>query len=99
MKVLLNVTEEDIKNGKRHSARSCPVALSLSRGAKADASVGPYHASIYYLRRSRMSKLLRIKGKVGMTVLPDNVANWIHAFDLGAIVAPFQTELEFEEWK
>lgn len=75
-KVRIAVTWEDIKNGKRTSASSCPIALAAKRatgirGLCAD-SAG----------------LFKMRGGQKFDV-PQKVERFVHAFDRGISVKPF----------
>jgi hypothetical protein len=84
MKVTINVTEEDIKQGEKQHCSRCPVALALRRVAKGEPAVIGY--SIIF------SKDIEIE-------TPDDVVEWIMDFDDddGCDVSPFSFEMDLPE--
>lgn len=78
-KVVINVTNEDLKKGKIRDPLFCPVALAARREGIENASVGLYYLTILDQPRSYL--------------LPDEVVKFIAAYDRGEKVAPFSFEL------
>lgn len=83
MKVMIEVTAEDVANGMRCDCSLCPVALAARR-AMADALVGVGVRSIFLggpHERKRVE-------------LPDEVREKIVAYDREGVMEPFSFELE-----
>lgn len=75
--MLIEVTNEDIRHGRRNSCSNCPVALAISRKLGKQAFLG--------------SHTWRIDGTKHF--LPDGVIRFIHDYDLYRPVTPIQFEL------
>jgi hypothetical protein len=75
----IQVTQEDISNGRRASCTDCPIALGLDRslGFRCD-GVGSLFA--------------QISGED--IALPPNALNFLNRFDAGLPVQPFEFELD-----
>lgn len=80
MKYTIDVTAEDIENGRPHST-SCPVALAITRatGTPAVVTGSPFSFPVY-----------RACGNL----LPSEVQLWIKKYDLHYDVLPFSFDLE-----
>jgi hypothetical protein len=91
--VIVTVTADDIKEGKRGDGFRCPVALAMQRVGISEPIASPERLierkwmgdEEKYLRRS--------------TVPPDEVRHWIDDFDRGRHVEPFSFTIEFGEWR
>lgn len=83
----IEVTKEDIKNGKRLECDLCPIALAIKRSDANIESVfvTPRHA--YITRRSEGEKNFR---------LPDQATIFVLQFDQASAVEPFEFELQPE---
>ena len=81
MKFTIDVTQEDINDGKQKSYWKCPIALALKRKTGKDYFVS-YMVS---LSNDIESKLVPI---------PPLAADFIRAFDAGRPVHPFTFEIE-----
>lgn len=100
-KIILDVTQEDIDKGTKHSTTYCPVALSLRRiypKAKL-VTVGVVEASVYTPRRNFLGIIPRGEEFIRIT-LPKRVSKFIRNYDAyGAkdeYVKPFTVEVEIE---
>lgn len=88
MKIKLNVTENDIREGKPYDCNECPIAISLLR-----------HGEKPYVGESIR---LTIDGKRYMARKSANISRFIFRFDVGGIlnhVSPFHETLNFREIK
>lgn len=76
----INVTKSDIKNGKAGSCKKCPVALAVRRAFKS---------------RKQMVRVFGSDIRVGNRayIAPDNVDEFVIAFDDRRTVAPFSFKL------
>jgi hypothetical protein len=82
-KILIKVTQNDIDNGTRNSARTCPVSLALGRRIKGQSLVG---VSGLYL-----------PGSNGGISIPFKVADFVDRFDNKELVKPFNFYLDVPE--
>jgi hypothetical protein len=81
--MLIKVTEDHIKNGRRGSACECPVALAIKEATGCqDVRVGTSRLTIKNLGDDCHDFLL-----------PEKVFNFIWGFDHGKKVAPFEFEI------
>jgi len=86
---LIEVTEEDIKNGKRFDISRCPVALAIQRITGLDPdqiSVGVSYCKI---------------GNTGKTIFPFTdpiILHWIERFDKLIPVQPIKFNQAIPEW-
>ena len=78
MKKLIKVEQEDINNGVRHSNNSCPIALAINRTLGVSCRVTMEYISIGTLWAN-------LSGKA---------RQFIHGFDRGFPVEPFEFEIE-----
>ncbi len=78
----IEVTQEDIANGIRHSSCKCPIALAVNRALRAGVNVG--NDSFVLYRPSRISTIF----------LPENASSFIKKFDAGSSVEPFKFSVE-----
>lgn len=78
--MIIKVTEQDIKNGRKESEFTCPVALAVKRE----------------LGLKRLSRKIQVWGTsitvsdVGTIYVPDKVGTFVENFDDGARVQPFK---------
>lgn len=79
MKVVVDVTADDIKAGASNDCTGCPIALALARACK---------ASPWADRRQIFAK------GVGVASTPLIARRFMDAFDAGADVEPFTFTLE-----
>jgi hypothetical protein len=91
--VHVQVTQQDINQGRPYSPSSCPIALALKRATKAGyVSVGPARADITVYRLFR-------KDASYLAPLPTTAAKFIETFDnyhTHLTVKPFEFDLELE---
>src|SRR5256885_4584440 len=80
MAMIIEVTAEDIANGKKSSITDCPVALALHRAGFPTATVGAWSM---------------MNGE-GFDALPEGVSQFIARFDGGEPVEPFSFEVPWE---
>ena len=84
MKYQIEVTQDDINNGKPHTCSSCPVALAISRTTNYKAEVGLYIITLF---NSKGFSYRSIK-------IPADIRQFIKAFDSYMPVSPFSFELD-----
>lgn len=79
MNIFIQVKQEHINRGQRHTATACPIALAISEQLGTEAIVGPEFANVVLsdleLQRFR---------------LPRSAVRFIRRFDQGEPVAPFR---------
>ncbi len=75
----IEVTQEDIENGKRHSCDKCPIALAVQRTFKERWIVSATFAAPYQ--------------RPGVADLPNEAMSFVVAFDADTNVFPFAFEL------
>ena len=87
MKVTIQVTQEDIKNGQPTRCLKCPLALAATRA---------FGHQIFVARYTMFS--MDVNGKVNFHggKLPKEVTTWQWNFDNGIPVKPFDFEIEFD---
>jgi hypothetical protein len=78
--MLINVTEDDIRNGQPSCSNSCPVALALRRQTKREWFVGREAAQCYYPESYGI-------------IFPSRVTFQITRFDLIKHMEPFDFEI------
>jgi hypothetical protein len=88
MKVVVNVTAEDIDHGERNWCTRCPVALGLRRTFPR-ANLVAAHCDHYEVRYGGP--------EVHAGTLPRPARDFIARFDGGIVVFPFAFELEVPE--
>lgn len=88
MKKKIEVTQEDIKNGIRESANTCPIALAVTRA---------YGGRV--LVNSGVIIWDNGTGRPQIFSFPENVRQFIINFDKGLQVKPFEFEIEFQQRK
>lgn len=82
----IEVTEQDIKLGRRCSRDRCPVALAFKRaGIKPDGVTGM--AVVFFYKTSYTE-----------VTLPSKVANFIADFDNSVVVEPFSFDLDLPDY-
>lgn len=92
----INVTSENIRNGKRSRARICPVALAMLDAGLEDAAAPLDTIKTFASGRIVCQQRLSFfSWRVGERcfVAPDHVATFIRAFDRGDAVRPFSFTL------
>src|SRR5438270_5862557 len=77
MAMIIEVTAEDIANGKKSSISDCPIALALHRAGFPNATVGAWSM---------------MNGE-GFDAHPEGVSQFIARFDGGEPVEPFSVEI------
>ena len=82
MKLKIKVTQEDINNGEPCETMSCPVALALSRQLNL---FNPVYVSYSYFSTDNK-----------YVYLPRSVKRFIHRFDSGEEVKPFNFIINYE---
>ena len=90
----IRVTEDDIILGRRNSCRRCPVARAGQRATAGLVTVSIINIDGLYLFRRRPSAL---GATMRDTPLPPDAAKFVHDFDEGLDVSPFEFDLTFEE--
>ncbi len=85
-KVQVRVTQEDIECGTRGSAQCCPVARALQRIVQEPFVRG--HGGSYVKEITGVGKVY------GDLFFPVSVATFVTSFDKGAMVVPFEFEVE-----
>jgi hypothetical protein len=87
VKVHVDVTAEDIKDGEQRECSKCPLALALIRALPAaeNVQVGPWTA-----------KMLDKDMRRWFTSLPVTAMNFVRHFDEGGWVVPISFDLEFK---
>jgi hypothetical protein len=79
-KILVRVTKDDIKRGKREDMQACPIARSLKRLGKRQVEVAIFGGISW--------------GTNGYAKCPKEAKKFIRAFDRGRKVEPFKFYLE-----
>lgn len=87
--MIIRVTKQDIKNGKRGKCRTCPIALAVARKTDSFARVTGDEISIFDTKHARKST------KRWST--PCEVQEFVINFDSGADVIPFSFELSNDD--
>lgn len=82
----IQVTEEHIKNGIKHSCRRCPVAQAIKLHIKENFNVHVIGVAVK----------LYLVNNVERYTLPDEIIEWIKQFDAGLSVKPVSFELEID---
>lgn len=91
VKLHVEVTAEDIANGKRETACYCPIALALKR-------LGVKDPDVFGEREECVSVPCDDDEEPwDHYQLPDEAIDFVVKFDLGAEVAPFAFDLEVHE--
>lgn len=87
MKLKIEVTEEDIKNGIKYNSFKCPVALAVTRALN-DPKCNVFVDGIIYLDYTgKQLHYYDISGKI---------IYFITAYDHDRLVVPFEFEAEFK---
>jgi hypothetical protein len=106
--IKINVTREDIMLGQRGRCEDCPIAIAI-RGVVKDnvyVNVGAGHALLSLLHRNPQAAFQQLQGtsqdKSDLRVkLPEEVINFIHAFDYGddkrKKLKPFNFQLDIPD--
>lgn len=82
----IEVTQEDINNGRRKSCNACPVALAVKRATQArEVSI---HEQVGYFAASSFVTHMDVFD------LPSEAIEFIDNFDYGNSVRPFAFEVE-----
>jgi hypothetical protein len=87
MKLKIDVTEEDIKNGAAGSPGSCPIALACKKAGK----------PLMIGEREAYASMSDLDQEGAGAVLPLEARQFVFRFDSGAFVSPFSFELEIPE--
>lgn len=75
----IEVTQDDIDSGRRHSCIKCPVALAMMRAVPAEeVQIHSYYGVVFYKDNNR-----------NRFALPPAVIEFVDKFDHWAEVAPF----------
>jgi hypothetical protein len=85
MKLKIDVTHEDIQNGRRNDCFACPVALAFKRAGFDHPYV--WYTSVWEYEGSKNRK----------AILPDSAREFIDAYDTGLILDPFSFEVEVSD--
>lgn len=83
MQIKLKVTQEDINRGTKGSAKSCPVALALTREGYTNVSVAG-------------DVLMRVNDETWYLPFQKDVSNFVQAFDRGDKVEPTEFAMTFQ---
>lgn len=92
MKILLEVTRDDIDNGMRSSADTCPIALALIREVKKITNNEPYEVEVdgsfsFYVGWTKYNARKPYK----------ELEQFVKRFDAEDYVAPFTLAIEADE--
>ncbi len=90
MKVTINVTQEDIKQGCSGNARNCPVARAIVRALNLTLGRVSVSNNLFIYMKDDVHHL-------GAMRTPDSVLQFIARFDTGCAVEPFSFELEIPD--
>ena len=82
----IEVTAEDIRNGRKHDCQYCPVARAIARATGREVLTGRITCQI----RSSYTPWRSV-------ILPRVVFDFTESFDAGALVQPFDFELDYQE--
>lgn len=87
MKLKINVTEKDIKEGKKDMPNSCPIARAVNRRLNKNSYALIYSNWITFYNRNNSQRQAyeRVQGEV---------STFIHQFDRGKVVKPLTFNLE-----
>lgn len=83
--MLIQVTEEHIKNGEKGSCSACPIALAIQEATGLDCTVGGPSLTLYFPL-----------GMYKQIALPDECTLFIINYDSGIAEEPFSFELNYE---
>lgn len=86
--VLISVTEDDIKNGKRMDSKFCPIALACKRTEM----FGEHGVRVDHFKLFKRGSCLKYR-------LPFVAKAFIHRFDAGRNVEPFEFEVDLNQAK
>lgn len=94
--VVIDVTQELINQGCRHSSGNCPVAKAVHKWISQN--MPGYH--IYVAVTMKVMWFLLTahdedQSIYARTITPDDINDFIHRFDAGLPVKPFKTTVEF----
>lgn len=84
--IWLDITEEDLKFGKRKAADSCPIALSLARALGSNGSWSLYVDGFKWAAESPGH--IRIQGKATL-----RARQFVNRWDRGEVLEPQQIRL------
>ena len=84
--MLIEVTQDDIDNGRRNQPSRCPIALAIQRGTG-------YFVSAWIGQAVIRTQLPKASIEIP---LPECVNQFIAAFDNGDDTAPFSFELPYK---
>jgi hypothetical protein len=87
--LVVSVTRGDIRQGKRVSVSSCPIALAVSRSTGRAASVGPLSVVLYFGKTTRSRMVAHFHA-------PIEVTKFVNDFDGRKLVTPFTFSLTRE---
>lgn len=90
MKVLIRVTQDDIKQGTKGSCTGCPIALAIGRILNPNYYVTVGRSSIMLYAVIRFFCEWRMEP-------PKEVSDFIVAFDKRQVVEPFEFEVDIPE--
>lgn len=91
--LILEVTQEDIDNGKRRNCSLCPIALALMRKFNLDPSEDSLDAARVGLTMASIFPVMDRKRKSQYFYLPDEASEFIKDFDSKLPVKPFSFTL------
>ncbi len=108
MKLLIDVTQQDIDNGEANNCYECPIAMAVKRAA-ANAGMAPVTVDVNY----QTITILTGFGERFLTASDDEIEEFVNSFDgwsegsegdgeedfVYAKPNPFQTTLEFLQTK
>lgn len=86
--MIINVTQEDIENGIRHSCFSCPIALAVKRETGCNCSV---ESANFHLKAR-----IFMMGSYEAYFPGKEAEDFINNFDGGKPVKPFSFELDVD---
>lgn len=89
--MLIHITEEDIKEGKRGDSCECPVARAVKR------NIGGHKCSVYPNWRGTALLYVDVSASHSLTVpITQFVNRLMLAFDAGSEISPFEFELKVD---
>jgi len=87
----LDITHEDIANGKRLDCYNDPICLALKRSLGEET----VYSSLYTIGVFTDSTMGAVKAR---SHTPSRVREWLRQYDDGKVVEPLSFELVFSDW-
>lgn len=92
--LIVEVTQEDIDNGKRRNCSRCPIALALMRKFNLDPSEDSLDAASVGLTIASIFPVMHRERKPQYFNMPDEASEFIKDFDSKLPVKPFSFTLK-----